>query len=97
MLVIVAGLILLGVIGLVGVIAVQPGVDALERLGLLFGLIGTGAAALVAALRADAAAIDAKSIATSINGTLDERIKAAVVAANSERRFTDDSTPPVPK
>ena len=78
----VAALIVFGLMALAGVLLVQVGEESLQRLGLLFGVIGTAVAALVALLKADQAA-------TNTNGNLDARIQAAVHRANAARRAGD--------
>lgn len=76
-----ATLIAVALIALGGVTMVS-GDAALERLGLLFALLGTMVPALTAALRSDQAA-------GRLNGTLDKRIHDAVLAANKTRRESD--------
>ncbi len=79
---IIAALLAFGALALAGVLLVSPGDEATQRLGLLFGVIGTAVAALVALLRADQAA-------KNTNGSLDARIESAVFRANATRRKSD--------
>lgn len=68
--------------GLGAILFLSPGNESTQRLGLFFGLAGTAAACLVAAIRADVAA-------TRLNGGLDERIRRAVTVASGDRRLHD--------
>lgn len=79
----IGGLLAFGLLALAGVLLISSGEESTYRLGLFFGVIGTGVAALVAALKADQAA-------TQTNGQLDKRIQAAVHRANNARRRGDD-------
>ena len=67
---------------LMGVLLVAPGSEATYRLGLLFGVIGTAVAALVAMIRADQSA-------SQTNGKLDARIQHSVHEALAARRRGD--------
>lgn len=80
---IVVGLIVLTLFALAGVLLVTPGPESTQRLGLLFGVIGTGLAAFVGLLKSDQAA-------TNTNGKLDARIEAGVHRAMSARRRGDE-------
>jgi hypothetical protein len=71
-----------GFFALAGVLLISPGAESTQRLGLLFGIIGTAVATLVAAIRSDQAA-------GRLNGELDARIQAAVHRANDARRVGD--------
>lgn len=75
----VGGLIALTAFALGAVLMIAPGPESTQRLALFFGLVGTGAAALVALLRADQAQ-------SQTNGALDDRIEAAVYRAQAVRR-----------
>lgn len=79
-------LVAFGLLALAGTIMVT-GADSTQRLALLFGILGTGVATLVALLKADQAA-------TQTNGALDKRIEAAVLRVNATRRVTDTTTTP---
>lgn len=79
--VIVAAMVAMAAIGLGGILWVSNE-QGLERLGLLFALLGTCLASLTAALRSDQAA-------GRLNGTLDARIHDAVLKANQTRRAGD--------
>ena len=81
-LVIVAGVIVLTLFALAGVLLIADTEHSTEKLGLLFGVIGTGLAAFVGMLRADQAR-------SNTNGKLDDRIQAAVHRANAARRRGD--------
>lgn len=78
---IIAAMVALAAIGLGGILWVSDQ-QGMERLGLLFALLGTCIASLTAALRSDQAA-------GRLNGTLDKRIHDAVLKANSTRRASD--------
>lgn len=75
-------LVVLVAFALMGVLLVQSGSEATYRLGLLFGVIGTAVAAVVAMIRADQGA-------KQTNGSLDERIRLGVYAAMDARRKGD--------
>lgn len=77
-----SALVAFGLLALAGTMMVT-GPDSMQRLALLFGILGTGVATLVAMLKADQAA-------TQTNGSLDDRIQAAVHRAQAARRSTDD-------
>jgi hypothetical protein len=82
-----AGLLVALVAFAAGVILfLQPSGESGQRLGLFFGLVGVASTALVGALRADVAA-------SGMNGGLDDRIRAAVAAANGDRRLHDPTVP----
>ena len=93
-------LIMLCGIGLAGVMFVQGSPcpeggqacsnDALQRLGLLFGLLGLAAPSLVAALKSDQAANKLT------NGGLQDEVRRAILAASGERRHYDPETAPEP-
>lgn len=76
---IIGAILALSLFALAGVLFVAQGPESMQRLGLLFGVIGTGIAALVAALKSTEAA-------SNTNGKLDARIQAAVHRANDARR-----------
>lgn len=76
----IAGLVVVVLISLAAVTMVA-GEDALQRLGLFFGVAGASVAALVAAVRADAAA---KSL-----HDVDGRLEDAIRRTNRDRRFSD--------
>lgn len=78
---IIAALVAISAIGLGGIMWVSD-TQGMERLGLLFALLGTCVASLTAALRSDQAA-------GRLNGTLDKRIHDAVLRANQTRRAGD--------
>ena len=80
---VVVGVMVLTLFGLAGVLLVSPGTEAQFRLGLLFGVIGTGLAAFVGMLKAGQAA-------DNTNGKLDARIEAAVHRAQAARRRGDE-------
>lgn len=80
--VVVAAMVAVGCIALAAVLFVDASSDAMERLGLLFAMLGTMIAALAAALKSDIAA-------GRLNGSLDKRIHDAVLEANKTRRETD--------
>lgn len=79
---IVLGVLVLTLFALGGVLLIAPGTEATYRLGLLFGVIGTGLAAFVGMMKAAQAA-------ENTNGKLDHRIQAAVHRANNARRAGD--------
>lgn len=85
--ILVAGLAVFGAFALAAVVIVQPGPESTQRLALLFGVLGTGVAALVAALKAGEAA-------SNTNGKLDARIEAGVLRANAARRRGDEPLTP---
>ena len=86
---IVGGLTAFGLMALMAVIFVAHADDANQRLGLFFGVCGAVVTTLIGMLKADQAQ-------KQTNGSLDQRIQnavvAAVTAANAARRSTD----PVP-
>lgn len=82
-----ATLAVFGLFALAGVLFIQPGPESTQRLALLFGLLGTAVAALVAALKAGEAAVNT-------NGKLDARIEAAVHRANAARRRGEEPLTP---
>jgi hypothetical protein len=81
--VIAAAVLVLVLFALAGVLLVPPGPESTQRLGLLFGVIGTAVAAFVAMLKSAQAA-------ANTNGKLDARIEAAVHRANAARRRGDE-------
>lgn len=83
---ILGALIAFGLFSLAAVLLIGPGPESATRLGLFFGLSGLVITTLVGMLRADQSA-------KQTNGMLDERIKAAVLMAQSARRRTDPVTP----
>lgn len=85
---IIGALVAFGFLALAAVLFVSPGPEALQRLALFFGVVGTGVASLVALLKSDEAA-------TQTNGGLDARIAAAVHRANNARRRGDDPDAPL--
>ena len=76
---VIGGLTVALLLALAGVLLIQPGTEATQRLGLFFGVLGTVVAALIGMLRADQGA-------KQTNGSLDERIEAAVFRAQLARR-----------
>ena len=92
-----AALIVFGLFALAGVLLVQPGPESSARLALLFGVIGTVVAALVAVLRSDQAATSSAQAASQTNGSLDARIEEGVHRALNARAASapaDRSTDP---
>lgn len=83
----VAGVLVLALFGTAGVLFITPGPESLQRLGLLFALLGTGLAAFVGMLKAAEAAVNT-------NGKLDARIEAGVHRANAARRRGDEPWTP---
>lgn len=77
--VVVGALVAFVMFGLAAVLLVSPGPESTTRLGLVFGLIGTIVPVLLVLLRADQSA-------KQTNGTLDDRIEAAVYRAQNVRR-----------
>lgn len=78
-----ATMVAFGCLALLGVVLVQSGPESTQRLGLLFGILATGVAAL-------AALVKAGQSASNTNGKLDQRIEAAVHRANAARRRGDE-------
>lgn len=83
----VAAIVVLGLFAVAGVLFVSPGPESLQRLGLLFGLLGTSVAAM-------AAAIKAAEAAHNTNGKLDRRLEAAMHRAMAARRAGDEPATP---
>ena len=84
---IIAALVSLSAFALAAVLFVAVSGAAAERLGLLFALFGTIVAGLLAALRADAAAVStnaSSNIATALNGAFDARVRNAMRTVSSE-------------
>lgn len=79
---IVGGLTAFGCMALAAIILVGDTQDAMQRIGLFFGFIGIVIPTLLGMLRSDQAA-------KQTNGSLDERIEAALLRAQSARRRTD--------
>lgn len=77
--VIVGGLLVIVAFALAAILLVAPGPEATQRLGLFFAIVGTTVASLVAALKSSQAA-------SNTNGSLDNRIEAAVFRAQNVRR-----------
>lgn len=67
---------------LAAVLLIPAGPEANQRLGLFFGALGVGIAAVVGLIKADQAA-------HNTNGALDGRIEAALLRAQSSRRRSD--------
>jgi hypothetical protein len=79
---IIGALVTMALFALAAVLFVADSSAANERLGLFFALAGAIVTGLIAALRADQAAVNT-------NGKLDARIQAAVHRANAARRNGD--------
>lgn len=78
---IVGGLTVFGFLALAAVLLITPGPESTQRLGLIFGVIGTVIAALIGMVRADQGR-------TQTNGSLDERIANGVAKVLAERAAT---------
>jgi hypothetical protein len=77
---IVGALVAFGAFALAAGLFVSDTSAATERLGLLFGMFGTIVAALISALRSDAAAVSTSAtsnIATALDGAFDARVRNA--------------------
>jgi hypothetical protein len=72
---VIAGVVAVAAFATAAVLFIGSSSDALQRLALLFGLLGLFAPALAGLLRADAAA-------ARVDGHLDDRIQAAVERAH---------------
>lgn len=81
-------LVALSLIGLAAVLFVAEGGESMQRLAFLFGILGTGVAAVVGMLRSDQSK-------QQTNGGLDARIQAAVHRANAARRAGDNPADPI--
>lgn len=84
---IIGALVSLSAFALAAVLFIAESNAATERLGLFFALMGTIVAALIGALRADAAAVStnpSSTIATALNGAFDQRVRNAVRAVTAE-------------
>lgn len=81
--VLVAGIVVCLAYATAAVLWVSPGDEALQRLAMLFALLGTTVAAMAAAMKSGEAA-------SNTNGKLDARIEAAVHRANAARRRGDE-------
>lgn len=84
--VLIGGIVALCLFGTAAVLFVQGG-DSLQRLALLFGMIGAAVTAFLAMLKADLSA-------TQTNGGLDARIQAGVHRALAARRQGDPPLTP---
>lgn len=78
-----ATIVAFGILALLGVLLVSTGPESIQRLGLLFGVLGTGLAAIVSLLKSGQAA-------DNTNGKLDARIEAGVHRAMAARRRGDE-------
>jgi hypothetical protein len=83
----IVGVIALCLFGLAGILFTGDTDSALQRLGLLFAMLGTGLTGLLAYLKAAEAA-------SNTNGKLDMRIEAAVHRAQNARRRGDPPQTP---
>lgn len=84
----VIGLVILAVVALAAIMFTDPSADS-QRLVMFFALIVAIATSIAGALKATQAATSSGIAATSLNGTLDQRIHDAVLRANETRRSTD--------
>lgn len=83
----IAGAVAIAAFATAAVLFTSPGPESLQRLGLLFALLGVMAPAILGALKAGEAAVNT-------NGKLDARIEAAVHRANAARRNGDEPMTP---